>query len=566
MQNESAFDVIIVGSGAGGGMAAYDLTKAGLRVLLLEAGRDYDPGLETPMFNTNEQAPLRGSATPDKPSFEFYDATVGGGWDVPGEPYAGTDEFQWWRPRMLGGRTNHWDRVSLRFGPYDFKPFSRDGLGFDWPIDYSDVSPWYDAVERLIGVTGQAHGIENTPDSPPGVHLPPPKPRVYETFLIRTFESLGIKVAAMRAAILTQPHNGRPACLYATSCLRGCSIRANFQSPTVLLPSAMATGRLSIQTDALVHRVEVDEQDRAKGVEYVDTRTGTRHTVEAKAVFLAAGSCASIRILFNSANQRHPSGIGNSSGLLGRYLMDSTGTAILAHIPALENIPPQNEDGIHVGHIYVPWWGYEQQRQGKLDFPRGYQIEFRGGWRMPNMGLGNYPNYSSDDTTAYGNGLREEMLRKYGSIVVFGGEGEMIPNEDSYCEIDPRETDQWGLPVLRFHWKWSEHELRQVEHMHQTFATVVNRLAGKVVYKGRMLKGGQMIHESGGIRMGTDKSNSCVDGFGRCWDVQNLFIVDGGVFVSKPHKNPTLTIMALASRASHRIAQRFRDGEFDRNP
>src|SRR5215204_4588945 len=169
---KSQYDVVIVGSGAGGGQAAYTLTLAGLKCVMLEAGRSYDPVRETPMFNTPAQGPLMATATPDKP-FGFHDATVGGGWEVPGEPYTNTsknehEQFRWWRPRMLGGRTNHWGRISLRNGPYDFKPKSRDGLGFDWPMSYEDLAPYYDKVEMLIGVYGDNRGLENTPDSPPG--------------------------------------------------------------------------------------------------------------------------------------------------------------------------------------------------------------------------------------------------------------------------------------------------------------------------------------------------------------------------------------------------------------
>ena len=253
------------------------------------------PLTETPMFSTNAEAPLRGAPTPDKP-FGFYDATAGGGWDIPGEPYTvakDSEPFQWWRPRMLGGRTNHWGRVALRFGPLDFKPKSRDGLGYDWPIGYDDLAPWYDKVERLIGVTGRAQGLENTPDSPEGCLLPPPAPRAHEYFVARGFESLGIPVAAIHAAVLTQPIHGRTACMYATSCIRGCAISANFQSTTVLLPPALETGNLEIRTNALVYQVDLDRFGKAKGVSYVDRRTGEHHTAVARAVVLAAGAAES---------------------------------------------------------------------------------------------------------------------------------------------------------------------------------------------------------------------------------------------------------------------------------
>ncbi|MEZ0241891.1 MAG: GMC family oxidoreductase N-terminal domain-containing protein, partial [Sphingomonas sp.] len=308
------YDAIVVGSGAGGGMAAYELTRRGLTVLMLEAGRNYDPATETPMMQIPADAPLRDSPTPDKP-FGFFDATVGGGWDVPGEPYTiaeGSEPFTWWRPRMLGGRTNHWARVSLRFGPYDFKPYSRDGLGVDWPVTYDEISPWYDAVERLIGVVGgPAQGLENTPDSPPGCLQPVPPPKAYERLVSRAFASMGIPTAPVRAAILTQPIGDRKACIYATACYRGCSIKANFQTPTVLLPPALATGKLTVRTDAMVHTVELNAQGKASGVTFIDTKTGKRLRVRGKSVVLAAGACESARIMLNSKSRHFRDGIGN---------------------------------------------------------------------------------------------------------------------------------------------------------------------------------------------------------------------------------------------------------------
>ncbi|HEY0651235.1 FAD-binding protein, partial [Phenylobacterium sp.] len=282
------YDVIIVGSGAGGGMSAYHLTRSGLKVLMLEAGRDYDPTTETPMFNIPAQAPLRGVGTPDKP-FGFYDATVDGGWEVPNEPYTvaeGSEPFTWWRPRMLGGRTNHWGRISLRFGPYDFKPKSRDGLGYDWPISYEDLAPWYDKTEKLIGVTGAAPAanLVNTPDSPEGCLMPTAPPRAFEIFYERAFKAMGIPTIPMHGAIITQPMEGRNVCVFATACGRGCSIGANFQSTTVLIPPAKATNNLTVRTNALVYQVDLDKAGKAKGVTFVDRMTGEHHSVTAKAV------------------------------------------------------------------------------------------------------------------------------------------------------------------------------------------------------------------------------------------------------------------------------------------
>ena len=264
--------MIVVGSGAAGGQTAYTLAMEGARVLMLEAGRNYDPEPKRRCSRRRTRRRCAAASTPDKP-FGFYDATVDGGWQVPGEPYVNTRQddpaaFDWWRARMLGGRTNHWGRISLRIGPYDFKPHSRDGLGFDWPIDYDDLAPYYDKVEMLIGVYGANDGLENTPDSPAGCLLPPPS-RGQRPADSAARGALGIPVVAGHRAVLTQrsirttcrrscipairgaadparAHAGRAACFWATPCGRGCSIGANYQSTTVHLPPALATGNLDI--------------------------------------------------------------------------------------------------------------------------------------------------------------------------------------------------------------------------------------------------------------------------------------------------------------------------------
>ncbi len=586
------YDVIVVGSGAAGGQAAYTLTMDGAKVLMLEAGRNYDPVSETPMFQTPDQAPLRGVATPDKP-YGYFDATVGGGWTVPGEPYTNQSQdesrqFSWWRSRMLGGRTNHWARHALRNGPYDFKPRSRDGLGFDWPISYEDVAPYYDKVEMLIGVYGQNDGLENTPDSPEGCLLPPPKARIGELLARQRARKLGIPIVPIRRAVLTRPldhariparlHPGnakaqrilaedmrnRAACFWATNCGRGCSIRANYQSTTVHLPPALATGNLDILTDAMVREVTVDASGKATGVAYIDKKTGVGHSVLGRVVVLAASACETVRLLLNSKSNRHPNGIGNSSGLVGKYILDTVGASWGGQIPLLESLPPHNEDGAGGLHVYAPWWLYKEQLAGKLGFARGYHVEFGGGRGMPGGGAPYTPD--TGGRTSFGPGMKEEARRYYGSHMFFSGRGEMIPNEDSYCDLDPKVVDKWGIPVLRFAWKWSEHETRQAAHMQKTFADWVEAMGGVNKAKPEadgskaIQAGGKVIHEVGGTIMGADARSSVTNSWSQTWDARNVFVADGGVFASNADKNPTLTIMALAWRAADRVLDEMRRG------
>ncbi|KRC78914.1 GMC family oxidoreductase [Sphingomonas sp. Root241] len=552
-------DVIIVGSGAAGGMAAYSLTKAGLRCLMLEAGRDYDPQAEVNMMAPESDAPLRGAATPDKP-FGYFDATVGGGWEVDGEPYTmreGTD-FRWYRSRMLGGRTNHWGRHVPRWGPYDFKPFSRDGLGVDWPIGYDDIAPFYDRVERMIGVNGGRIELENHPDSAPGCLMPPPKPRVPEMLLKATCESMGIPVRTAHTAVITRdmPDKVAPrsACFNATPCTRGCTIGAMFQTTTSFLPMAKATGELTIVTDAMVSKVTMASAGRAAGVEYVDRKTGARHQVQARAVILAAGTCETTRLLLNSGDK--PAGLANASGQLGRNLTDSTGASFRAFVPALAGRPRYNEDGIGGQHIYIPFWLYQEQKRGELDFARGYHFEIGGRFGIPPAAA--LPR-------VWGAGLKKAVRTASGATIAMVLRGEMIPNKDTFCEIDPGVKDRFGIPVLRFAFRWSQHELNQVAHGQRTARAVFKRMNAtpldpELPPEKLITAGGEIIHELGTARMGADPRSSVVDSYGQTWDVGNLVLMDGAIFASGAHKNPTLTILALALRASERLAARFKSG------
>src|SRR5205085_6164817 len=288
-------------------------TKAGAKVLMLEAGRDYDP-MEAPMLSLSRDGPLRGVGTPDK-DFGYYDATVDGGWDMPDEPYTTAEgtKFMWWRNRLLGGRTNHWARNSFRMGPYDFKPHTRDGLGIDWPIAYEDIAPWYDKTEKLVGVYGANLGLENHPDSGPGVLQPPPKFRAWESFMKAGGDALGIPVVPARRAVLTRKIDERAPCYWASPCGRGCGIGAAFQTTTSLLPWAMKTGNMALITKAMVYEVMLDPSGKASGVRYIDKATGAHKEAKGRVVILAASTGETARILLNSKPNGRSEGLANSS-------------------------------------------------------------------------------------------------------------------------------------------------------------------------------------------------------------------------------------------------------------
>lgn len=556
--DDFAYEVLVVGSGAGGAMAAYELTRQGHKVLLLEAGRNYDPKTETPMFRPNSAAPLMGTSTPDK-DFGFYDSTVDGGWQVPNEPYTTAEgsDFLWWRARMLGGRTNHWGRYSLRFSEHDFKGKSRDGLGADWPFNYDDIAPWYDKTEALVGVCGTNTGLDDMPPSPEGVLQPPPAPRVPELLIAAAAKKHGITAVPMHRAVLTKPLDNRAACFYATPCGYGCSIGAAFQTTTSLLPMAQATGNLRIITDAMVKTVTVDTQGNVTGISYIDKKTATEQQLSAKVVILAASACESARILLNSKSASHPNGLANSSGQVGRNLMDSTGAGLSALVPALMDRPRYNEDGHTANHLFIPWWGHKAQANKELDFPRGYHFELGGRFGEPGA-------YVSGNLQGYGAALKQQVRAHYGSYVSFALRGEMLPNEHCYMDIDPQVTDKWGIPVARFHWQWAEHELKQVEHGLKTAKAILETMGATVgelpTAEDAIRKGGEIIHEVGTTRMGSSNKDSVTNQWGQSWDCPNLFVMDGGVFASNPHKNCTLTIMTLAMRNSAWLADQLTAG------
>lgn len=573
-QRTDEYDVCIVGSGAGGSMAAKMLAEAGADVVVLEAGPMWTVQDDGAMFTWNYESPRRGASTTERPFGEF-DACLGG-WQIEGEPYttASGTEWDWFRARMLGGRTNHWGRISLRFGPDDFNGRSLDGHGDDWPIDYEDVKPYYDQVDRLIGLFGSEENFHNAPD---GIFLPPPEPRCYERVVQRGCEKLGIPVIPSRLSILTENHNNRAACHYCAQCNRGCDTNSNFAAGPVLLQPALETGNLELVTGAMVREVTTDENGQATGVSYIDTEERREYKVRANIVVLAASACETARLLLNSKSARHPNGLANSSDLVGKYLMDSTGATIAGFIPQLVDTPAHNCDGVGGMHVYIPWWEYD--RHDELGFPRGYHFEIWGGRGMPGYGFsGGIHNYNglypyADDTErsrgggGYGQQLKEDYRRFFGSIVGFSGRGEMIAREDNYCEIDPTTVDQYGIPVLRFNVTWSDAELQQVRHMQEKGREIIEAMGGTPL--GDMpseeddygiTKPGEIIHEVGVTRMGDDPATSVVNSYGQAHEVDNLFVADGASFVSMPHKNPTWTILALSMRTSEYIVEERKKG------
>ncbi|WP_431199368.1 GMC oxidoreductase [Mucilaginibacter sp. P19] len=564
-KSSATYDVVIVGSGAGGGMAGYVLANAGIKVLMLEAGAYFDPAKDSQQLKWPWESPRRGAGT-TRP-FGDFDAAYGG-WEIDGEPYTTKDktEFFWFRSRMLGGRTNHWGRISLRMGPRDFQ--AKDGLTDDWPITYDDVKPYYDKVDRMIGVYGTKEGLENEPD---GIFLPPPKPRLNELYIVKGAQKAGVKIIPGRGSVLTEALPGnkdRGACFFCGQCGRSCKVYGDFSASSCLVIPAIKTGNLKVITNAMVREVITNAEGLAVGVSYVNKEDLQEYQVNAKTVILGASAGESARILLNSKSAQHPGGLANSSGVVGHYLHDSTGSSAGGFLPELMDRKRYNEDGVGSVHIYSPWWLDNK----KLDFPRGYHIEYGGGLHMPSYGFsGGIQNMNGvvpgrdgkmKDGGGYGASLKDDYRRFYGTQFGMAGRGTAIARYDNYCEIDPNVVDKYGIPVLRFHYKWAPDEIKQAKHMQETFQEIMHNMGG-AIYGGPqgpetnygLEAPGKIIHEVGTIRMGNDPKKSALNKWCQAHDCKNLFVVDAAPFVQQGDKNATWTILALSMRTAEYIIQ-----------
>ncbi len=435
----------------------------------------------------------------------------------------------------------------------------------NWPISYDDVKPYYDKVDKLIGVFGTNEGLPNDPD---GFFLPPPKPRLHELFYINGAKKSGVPVIPGRLSMLTKRINeDRGVCFYCGQCSRSCQVYADFSSGSCLIfPAQKSGGKIKLFVNAMVREVNVNDEGKATGVSYINKEDRKEYALKGKVVVLAASACSSARILLNSKSKPHPNGLGNSSDLVGKHLHDSTGSSAAGFIPGLMNRKVSyNEDGVGGMHVYSPWWG----DNSKLDFPRGYHIEVWGGMGNPNYGFAWNPNdfnrFFGLKVGGYGDQLRDDVKKYYGSVIGFGGRGESIARKDNYCAIDPTKVDEFGIPVLKFHYKHSDYEIKQAKHMQDTFEELIHNMGGEplgdkpgLAQQYGLNAPGEIIHEVGTTRMGDDPKTSVTNKFNQLHDADNVFIVDAGPFTSQADKNCTWTILALSWRASDYIIDQLK--------
>src|ERR1700682_1173125 len=546
----TVYDAIVVGSGITGGWAAKELTEKGLKTLVLEAGRPIVPEKDyvehVPAWelkyrgwdNREERAktqPVQRECyyACDEYSHKFFVNDLENPYTTdPGKPFA------WIRGRQVGGRSIMWGRQSYRWSDLDFEANVKEGIANDWPIRYKDIEPWYDYVEEFAGISGQAEGLPQLPD---GRFLPPMEMSCAE-HMVKKAIAKGFNDGRMmtigRAAVLTQTHKGRAACHYCGVCHRGCITRSYFSSLNSTLPAAERTGRMTLRPFSVVHSLIFDPKTRhVSGVRVIDGQTKQALEFRGKTFFLCASALESARILLNSATPEFSTGLANSSGELGRNLMD--------HVMGggAQGVVPGNEDKTEFGNrpngIYVP--RFQNVKSKNPSFVRGYGYQggaYREGWQR---GM---------NATGFGVDFKNGLRKPGPWHMSFYGFGECLPNRENFIEIDKEKADAWGVPTLKIHCAFGDNEKALLQDM-ALQASEMLAAAGATEIRPfiEINQPGLTIHEMGTARMGKDPKTSVLNEHNQAHDVKNLFLTDGACMATSSCVNPSLTYMALTARA-----------------
>jgi Choline dehydrogenase and related flavoproteins len=514
------YDVVVVGSGAAGGTLSARLARKGVTVAVVEGGPRVNTRTD---FNTH--------ALP----FEFANRHIP-------TMRPGKEGFDTERSRGLGGKTMLWNAVAFRFSQRDFKGRSIDGAGEDWPINYSDLEPYYASIEREIGVCGNLDHLKDLPD---GIFLPPVPFKCSDVIVARGAAKLGVKVIHVRKATRTTPAGARPACHYCGNCMAGCDVVAKYNSYDVHMAPAARTGNLDFFPDSVVREVVVSKENRVTGVRYVNRTTLAEGEVHGRVVVVACACVQSVALLLMSKSRLYPTGLANSSGHLGKHFIPHFTGGVECFLTSLIGKAPVNDEGF-LDHAYVPSFMHERKR----DYARSFGIQF------------NYQNRRSvgwaRSIKGMGKAYKEAVKERYPAFLTFSPYGEMLPNPESYIDLDPEKKDKFGLPLARRHVKWGENDRKIFEDMTRWSVEILRSAGAEILSVSHEPR---TNHELGGCRMGSDPRTSIVNSDCRTHDVENLYVVDGSVFPSASEKNPTHTIMGLAARAADHIADRLKRRE-----
>ena len=548
------YDVIVIGTGAGGGMSIKVLCDAGLKVCALNSGRQVDPAKDFRMHRMPYDMKFRGMDSPARRAQSIgymdneYVAPDAWEHDIAYSVAEGT-RWTWPRSNLVGGKTNFWGRSAARMGEIDFKAASRDGVDVDWPVNYDEIAPFYTRVEEMIGV---ASTIQNRPSNPDGTYLPPIRFRCIDYIIEAGAKKSGIPYLPDRMAQLTETHAGHPACHYCGNCTEGCDVGAFFSSPYFFLPQAQATGNLELRTNAVAREILVDPQGRARGVAYVDRNTHQEKEVYAKAVVVAASCVSTAHILLNSRSRQWPTGIANSSGQLGRNLCDHLyGDSGHGYLPQLLGQPsfPDNVSAATIA--WLPrWQNLDKPHEEK--FVRGYSF-------YPGGGCDEFPSYY-DDIEGFGATYKAEIKRRYPTPVSFTVQAPTQRSDKNFVDIDPEKKDIFGIPQVRVHFAWDENTLNMWEHSKQACEQLFHDMGGVYQGHGQPESPGWSLHETGTCRMGNDPKQFVTNRFGQAHDVPNLYACDASVLLNCTDKTTTLSVLAFALRTSEYIVQQFKSG------
>ena len=517
---DKLYDVVVIGSGAGGGTLSARLAGLGADVLVLEGG---------PKLNTRTDFNTHGLPF----EFPFRHIPV----MKPGKP--GMDGE---RSRGLGGKTQLWNAVALRFSQRDFKGRKHDGAGEDWPFGYAEMKPFYDRIESQVGVCGNCDHLEDLPD---GIYLPPPPFKCTDLAIQAGARKLGVDVVHVRKATLTQARGPRPACHYCGNCMSGCDVAAKYNSYDAHMIPALKTGKLTLQQNSIVYDLPISDEASVKEVRYFDRETRAEGTARARVVVVACACAQSVALLLMSKSSRFPNGLGNSSGELGKNFIPHITAGFEVFLRDFIGKPSVNDEGF-LDHAYIPSFMHDRKR----DYARSFGIQF------------NYQNHRSvgwaKDMKGMGRSYKQSIKERYPAYLTFTGYHEMLPNKESYIDLDPDRKDEYGLPRARRFWKLADSDWKLHNDMKHWCREILLASNGDIL---SVSPAPATNHEVGGCRIGTDPKTSVVNDFCRSHDIPNLYVVDASVFPSSSEKNPTLTIMALATRTADHIADRLQRRE-----